>query len=84
MSDRLLHVLPPILTPPKQPTRFSTVPEIAEFLRVSKMSVYRMCHSGALPAYQFGRQIRIPTQAVWDYMRGQKIDPDNVEKAKPL
>lgn len=84
MTERRLHALPAIPTPRRPETRFSTVPEIAEFLRVSKMTVYRLIRAGDLPTYQFGRQFRVPTQAVWDYMRGQKVDPDNVEKAKPL
>lgn len=79
-----LRVLPPIPTPPKQPTRFSTVAEVTAFLRISNMSVYRLIHSGELPAYRFGRTIRIPTQGVWDYVRGQKVNPENVDKAQAL
>lgn len=84
MTERHLRALPAIPTPRRPETRFSTVPEIAAFLRVSRMTVYRMLQAGDLPSYQFGRQFRVPTQAVWDYMRGNKVDPENVEKAKPL
>lgn len=34
------------------------VPEAAEFLDVSKRSVYRLTASGQLPAYRVGRQLR--------------------------
>ena len=83
-QDRHLQALPAIPTPRKADTRFSTVPEIANFLRVSKMTVYRLIHTGELPAYQFGRLMRVPTEAVWDYMRGNKIDPCSVHKVKAL
>jgi excisionase family DNA binding protein len=43
---------------------FLTVAEVAESLRVSKMTVYRMVHSGDLPAVRVGRSFRVPTAAV--------------------
>ena len=33
-------------------------------MRVSKMTVYRMVHSGELPAIRFGRSFRVPESAV--------------------
>lgn len=44
--------------------RFLTVAEVAEFARVSTMTVYRMVHAGDLPAVRFGRSYRIPESAV--------------------
>lgn len=44
--------------------RFLTVAEVAEMMRVSKMTVYRMVHSGELPAIRFGRSFRVPESAV--------------------
>lgn len=44
--------------------RFLTVAEVAEMMRVSSMTVYRMVHSGDLPAVRFGRSFRIPESAV--------------------
>ena len=37
-------------------------------LRVSKMTVYRMVHSGDLPAMQVGRSFRVPERAVRQYL----------------
>jgi excisionase family DNA binding protein len=34
--------------------RFLTVAEVAELMRVSKMTVYRLVHAGELPAVRFG------------------------------
>ena len=44
--------------------RFLTVAEVAELMRVSKMTVYRMVHSGELPAVRMGRSFRVPELAV--------------------
>ncbi len=44
--------------------RFLTVAEVAELMRVSKMTVYRLVHSGELPAVRFGRSYRLPETAV--------------------
>ena len=44
--------------------RFLTVAEVAAVMRVSRMTVYRMVHSGELPAIRFGRSFRVPESAV--------------------
>jgi excisionase family DNA binding protein len=49
--------------------RFLTVAEVAELMRVSKMTVYRMVHSGELPAIRFGRSFRVPESAVAEALR---------------
>ena len=46
--------------------RFLTVAEVAELMRVSKMTVYRMVHSGEIPAVRMGRSFRVPQKAVED------------------
>ncbi|RZS79065.1 excisionase family DNA binding protein [Motilibacter rhizosphaerae] len=49
--------------------RFLTVAEVAQIMRVSKMTVYRLVHSGELPAVRVGRSFRVPEQAVHRYIR---------------
>lgn len=44
--------------------RFLTVAEVADLMRVSKMTVYRLVHAGELPAVRFGRSYRVPETAV--------------------
>ncbi len=44
--------------------RFLTVAEVADMMRVSKMTVYRLVHAGELPAIRFGRSFRVPESAV--------------------
>lgn len=54
--------------------RFMTVAEVAEVLRVSKMTVYRLVHSGEMPAVRFGRSFRVPEEAVSQYLKGSVVD----------
>lgn len=52
---------------------FLTVAEVAGVMRVSKMTVYRMVHSGELPAVRVGRSFRVPAKAVRDYLAGAYV-----------
>ena len=54
--------------------RFFTVAEVASILRVSKMTVYRLVHSGQLPAVRVGRSFRVPEDAVHKYLRTSYVD----------
>ena len=54
--------------------RFVTVAEVASLMRVSKMTVYRLVHSGELPAVRVGRSFRVPESAVHDYLQTSLID----------
>jgi excisionase family DNA binding protein len=49
--------------------KFLTVAEVAELMRVSKMTVYRLVHSGELTAVRVGRSFRVPEHAVHTYLR---------------
>ena len=48
--------------------KFLTVAEVAATMRVSKMTVYRLVHSGELNAVRVGRSFRVPERAVHDYL----------------
>ena len=48
--------------------KFLTVAEVATVMRVSRMTVYRLVHSGELPAIRVGRSFRVPERAVHDYL----------------
>jgi excisionase family DNA binding protein len=54
--------------------RFLTVAEVARIMRVSKMTVYRLVHSGELSAIRVGRSYRVPERAVQDYLRHSYLD----------
>ena len=49
--------------------KFLTVAEVATLMRVSKMTVYRLVHTGDLTAVRVGRSFRVPERAVHDYLR---------------
>jgi excisionase family DNA binding protein len=51
---------------------FLTVAEVARRMRVSKMTVYRLVHSGELPAIQFGRTFRVQRGAVEQLIQGAR------------
>ncbi|PYI67946.1 AlpA family transcriptional regulator [Arthrobacter livingstonensis] len=53
---------------------FLTVQEVAELMRVSKMTVYRMVHAGELPAVRFGRSYRVPQNAVETILKTSVVD----------
>ena len=54
---------------PLNDVRFLTVSEVATIMRVSKMTVYRLVHSGELEAIRVGRSFRVPEAAVNQYLR---------------
>jgi excisionase family DNA binding protein len=54
--------------------RFATVAEVASLMRVSKMTVYRLVHSGELAAVRVGRSFRVPESAVHDYLKTSSPD----------
>jgi excisionase family DNA binding protein len=59
---------------PLSEVRFLTVAEVAAVMRVSKMTVYRLVHSGELPAVRVGRSFRVLDQAVQDYLRDAYVE----------
>jgi excisionase family DNA binding protein len=54
--------------------QFLTVAEVATLMRVSKMTVYRLVHSGELPAVRVGKSFRVPEKAVHEYLQGAYYD----------
>ncbi|MCF2706007.1 helix-turn-helix domain-containing protein [Arcanobacterium haemolyticum] len=54
--------------------QFYTVAEVAELTRVSRMTVYRMVHSGDLPAVRVGSSYRVPKSAVDELLGAVEID----------
>lgn len=43
--------------------QFYTPNELAEILKVSRMTIYRMIHAGELPAIRVGGSYRVPESA---------------------
>ena len=55
-------------------SRFLTVAEVAAMMRVSKMTVYRLVHSGDLPAVRVGRSFRVREDDAHAYIRNSFYD----------
>ncbi len=62
------------MSSPTLPSHYLTIAEVAQVLRVSKMTVYRLVHSGEMPAVRFGRSYRVPETAVDQYLKGAVVD----------
>lgn len=62
---------------PRGRTRFLTVVEVADLMRVSRMTVYRLVHAGELPAVRVGRSFRVPQDALDAYLRSSAtVEPE--------
>ena len=48
-----------------------TVREVADTMRVSTMTVYRLIRGGDLPATRVGKHFRIPTRDLEGYLESQ-------------
>jgi excisionase family DNA binding protein len=51
--------------------RFLTVQEVAELMRVSSMTIYRLIKSGELPAVRVGRSFRVRDVDVDAYLESR-------------
>jgi excisionase family DNA binding protein len=49
--------------------KFLTPQEIADTLRISNMTAYRLIHNGELAAHRIGRSLRIDPRDFADFMR---------------
>jgi excisionase family DNA binding protein len=61
------------------PPRFLTVAEVAQAARVSRMTVYRLVHSGELPAVRVGRSFRVPESVVEQLLSGAALGEGEAE-----
>lgn len=56
-----------------------TVAEVADLLRVSTMTVYRLIRSGELAAVRVGRAYRVAEVALDDYLEAMVVDPATMD-----
>jgi excisionase family DNA binding protein len=60
-----------VVQPNESRPRYVTVAEVADQLRVSNMTVYRLVQAGQLPAIRVGRSYRIREEDVDKYLSAQ-------------
>lgn len=58
-----------------------TAAEVAEQLRVSTMTVYRLIRSGELAAVRVGRNYRVRAGDLERYLASQVVDPATLDEA---
>lgn len=59
--------------------RLLTAAEVADQLRVSTMTIYRLIRSGELPAVRVGRNYRVRQSDLDVYLEQQIVEPGSVE-----
>jgi excisionase family DNA binding protein len=62
-------------------TQLLTAAEVADQLRVSTMTIYRLIRSGELPAVRVGRNYRVPVAELERYLAAQVVDPASIDLA---
>lgn len=60
--------------------RYLTVAEVADMMRLSRMTVYRLVHSGELPAVRVGRSFRVPQDALDAYLTASSTETGRQEQ----
>ncbi len=63
--------------------RWMSTKEAAEHLGVTLRSLYRFIDEGALPAYKFGRVIRLKEMDVEQFIESSRISPGSLEHLYP-
>ena len=60
--------------------RYLTVAEVADMMRLSRMTVYRLVHGGELPAIRVGRSFRVPQDALEAYLAASSTEAGRQEQ----
>jgi excisionase family DNA binding protein len=66
-----------------EPITWMSTPAVAEFLGVNTRTVYRLIDEGDLPAYKFGRVIRLQEADVLAFVEKSRIAPGSLEHLYP-
>ncbi len=59
--------------------RLLTAAEVADQLRVSTMTIYRLIRRGELPAVRVGRNYRVRDEDLTAYLEAQIVDPASID-----
>jgi len=64
-------------------TKWLSTKEAAEMLGVTARTVYRFIDEGNLPAYKFGRVIRVKAVDLEDFVEGCRVEPGSISHLYP-
>jgi len=56
-------------------TKFMTASEVAAYLRVGRLTVYKMVRTGKLPAFRIGSDYRFSVEEIDRWISGRKVVP---------
>ena len=65
----------------KKDTDLLTVKEVADYLRMGLLTVYKLIQTGKIPAFKIGKQWRIKKEDLEKYIEVQKLEP-KIKKPK--
>lgn len=60
------------------PEKLMTLEEVAEYLRLSIHTIYKMAQSGRIPAYKIGKQWRFKKRKIDNWIEKQKSKRNSV------
>ena len=63
-----------VMREPFTEARLLTATEVADLMRVSRMTVYRMIKTGEMPSLRVGKGYRFREEDVHDYLRGRSTE----------
>jgi excisionase family DNA binding protein len=66
--------------PAEQYETLLTISEVANVLRVSKMTIYRLVHDGQLPSMRIGKSLRVPVSALDAYLGQAAADVGSTDR----
>ena len=66
-----------------RPKELLTAKEAAAFLRVGRVTVWRWCKEGVIPAYRVGRVWRIPRVGLMSFLESSNLPDDEPDANSP-
>lgn len=72
-----------MLVPMTTDIRWLSTREAADRLGITPRTLYRFIDEGSLPAYRFGRVIRLQEHEVMDFIETRRIQPGSLEHLYP-
>ena len=64
------------MTPNKDSSQIMTVEEVAEFLKLSKITIYKLVKKGQLPGFRVGNSWRFRKDKILDIISKQMLDAE--------
>jgi len=61
-------------------SKFMTVKEVAELLKLNKMTIYRYVRAGKLTAYKVGKDLRIKGEDIDNFLESIRIQTNEQKK----